>query len=609
MERALVSKILSVEEFFRLGAFRPANVQRDFRWGWPQAEKLLTDIEVAAREAGLLAGEDVPENDEDQTDPEDGADEPPLEIADVESAAERAPNVFFAGAMILFPANVDGGEYEIFDGFQRATTLTIAVAVLRDVLNETLGDDPIIARLHACIAAPARDDAFRLSHPGKAVALSRFVQPIGKAGVPRNAPSAPEHDSDKRVFDIQRKMARKFLRIRPEDARAFAAFLLDHVRLAAILVDNQRLARGAFVSTNLYGVRLRRDELFKGQLMSLARSIDEERRIEEIWNDVRTKIDDQLEEFLIAIDLLTRRRPQSPDCLGDLLIDLEARAQRGALIPWMGLLNRYADAWRALEEHLKFPHGGPLGNYIWRLSFFPWSEWKPAALCWMERFQAQKQSSSNQQRVYNKFRDRFEQLGRRCLAITIYDFGEGRRAEIFLNTVRRQLRASPELPYSMDRSGIRPLDFSRKVRADVKARLSLPIEDRQIRRAVILWHEATLWGEHAPGHLRRGTVEHVLPEKPTLTSRWRAAFPLEETRYVCHNSLGNMCVVSAEANMEMGNQDYAEKQAVLAAHNEYDKFKTAADLEVVRAWTQEVIQERTARIASAIWASIDLPEP
>src|SRR5947207_1351990 len=132
-------------------------------------------------------------------------------------------------------------------------------------------------------------------------------------------------------------------------------------------------------------------------------------------------------------------------------------------------------------------------------------------------------------------RRRFDALHRRCMAITLYEFGEERRSEMFLKALQLALRQRPSEPFSKRSQSMLPLDFSRKVREMIQAGLSLPIEDYEVRRSLMLWYEASLWpDELAPGHIRGGSVEHILPDKPDLRSQWIVDFPNVEERYFRH---------------------------------------------------------------------------
>ena len=609
-DNVISSRVVGIEELFQSGQFRPAAVQRDYQWTIDQSERLRRELTDAMSALQLADDDGVADIDGSDVLPEDQEDELaeddeiglPDEISETGAVSPKAMAVFYIGAIILRP--VAAGQYEIFDGLQRLTTLTILLAVLRDLLKK----GPVKKRLEAVITDGGQN--FRLTHAGKDRSLITLVQKAGEAKKVRYFRSAPDSDSGKRIFDVQREYARHLKNWPIEQLESFAKFIFDHVQVSVIEIADKRLARHTFVATNLYGLPLRRDEVFKGQLIALAQDDEQAKQIEGVWNDVRLKVGDRFEEFLICCDMIERRQTQGADCLGDLIDHLEGRAAKGEILSWLGVLNSYADAWAKLVDYPKYPHGDPLGNHIWRLSFFKWRDWMPLALHWMERHRAFKGPEKARSAQYGRTLRRFAQLHRRCMAITIYEFGEENRAEIFLKALKLAMRKSPITPFTEEGKSGRPLDFSEKVRRDIKAALSLPIENYEVRRSLMLWYEASLWEKDlAPSHLRAGSVEHVLPGKPALSSQWRTDFSDDGKRYMLHNSIGNMGVVDAQVNDEMGNSNFSVKKPILDREGQFDKFKTMKDVEHIAAWTPKVIKERTERMAREIWKELGLADP
>src|SRR5208337_2790536 len=167
----LSARVLPVEQFFRLGAFIAASVQRDYVWDSQQSEELLTDIERAC-----AAYSPEPE--------QDG--EPVISIAG--DTGDEAGNVdetarlptgqedsfgYHLGSVVVRCAAP--GQFEIFDGLQRATTLTILLCVIRDLTSSD--------GLRSRIASLIRDGSVnRLVIPGADHTLSSEIQAPGQAG-------------------------------------------------------------------------------------------------------------------------------------------------------------------------------------------------------------------------------------------------------------------------------------------------------------------------------------------------------------------------------------------------------------------------------------------
>src|SRR5215470_16708162 len=83
----LSARVLTVEEFFRLGTFTPASVQRDYVWDSQHAEDLFNDIDRACTRPGEEpehnSGPYIPvleESDEEEAEPVEG--HPAWQVAD-----------------------------------------------------------------------------------------------------------------------------------------------------------------------------------------------------------------------------------------------------------------------------------------------------------------------------------------------------------------------------------------------------------------------------------------------------------------------------------------------------------------------------------------------
>ncbi|MEL6227703.1 MAG: DUF262 domain-containing protein, partial [Pseudomonadota bacterium] len=342
MPQLISSTVLSLADFFELGSFEPASVQRSFKWGPEEADQLLQDVlqalkaseDISAREmlADIIDGGSASNdnNSEVKSSPEsvspddlveadegpDGFDQEALQV----QPAARA-SLFFLGAIILRPRA--DGRHELYDGLQRVTTLTIMLSILRDQIE----DASLKARLNDVIAMPG--GRFRLRHRGASEILATLVQPPGEAArVRRRAP--PFLPSEAAVYSILRTLRTALERRAPVAREALARFLLDRVTVAVIATPDETIARHAFVATNLYGLRLSRDEIFKGELTALSRDEDEATRMLAIWDEVQTLVNGrdlimrdpqtgveqkvgQMEAFLLVADVLERREEQRAD--------------------------------------------------------------------------------------------------------------------------------------------------------------------------------------------------------------------------------------------------------------------------------------------------------
>jgi hypothetical protein len=633
MTALLSADACSIGELFSLGRFQPASVQRNYQWDEARALRLLKSITAAMESSG--AGKvDLEDTDVDQhlgdrppekaetiplaSDEPDEANKPDVELP-------AAAPAFYIGALVLQP--VGQTKFDIYDGLQRLTTLTILMAVLRDFAE----DKAIWRRLSEAIGDTAA--MFRLSHVADDTLASR-VQPPDSTRTYLKREHRPDSDTGRHVHDVKCRFYAMLRNRRKADRDALARFLLDNVFVSIVKVTNSRLAREIFVSSNLYQLPLQRDEIFKGQLVGLGRSRQEAERLRVLWDEMRevagrkqsvsaeavsdmhdsfgVRRDTSFERFLIAYDVIERRKLQRPDCLGDLIEHFEHLARRGELVERVEQMRAYADTWKRIEDSVESPTGGPIWSHVWRLGFQEWDDWRPLALLWLHKHETSGGRSIRWGADNTLWR--MATLSRRAMAISLYQFGPHDRERAFLNAVMLASRSRPEEPFSTQGRSL-PLDFSPKVRRKIMTDLSLPMEfddQGRTRRTLLRWHEANLWdeaGQPPPGYIKGATVEHVLPERPALGSSWHSVFPDPEERYICYATIGNLALADREVNRELGDKPFGDKQDILARTAQYEKYRTLADVERTARWDPATVRARTVGLADAIWRELRLPTP
>jgi Protein of unknown function DUF262/Protein of unknown function (DUF1524) len=581
---ALGARILTVADAFALGRFAPASVQRDFQWEERQCQDLFSDLER------VFAAEDSAR---DETDGAGDADSVSADLLpDRDAAPLASQRDYFLGAVVLRPTADD--RYEVFDGLQRLTSLTILIAVLRD----SAGAGPLADQLDGLIVSPNGD--FRVSLPSKDTTLREEVQKRGEAGKARRA--QPASHMGARIRAACTLFRRELGRWDARRRAAFADFLLHRVQLVSIAAADPMLASQIFVTTNARGLPLDKVELFKGQLIDIAQDEATAERIAQSWNGVQTLVGDDFEDLLAVLDFIERREPQGADRLTKFADHLLRRYGPADIGRFVDRLELYANAWRDLHGRLFEPGDPDCGAAIWMLRLFKWREWKPLALIWTAQYLRQRaQDGVSAERARTLFSRRFEALHRRCLAITLTGNSDLDRTTIFGRAVSQVARKRDPL----DQQGA--LGFDAHAQARIQETLRLPLIHDDTRLTLLRWAEAMHWPARPPRAIARASVEHILPQRPQTGSHWLTEFPNEDARFnVCH-ALGNLAVMDFKANEAMGNADFAAKLPVLLA--QAGKYKMLEDVATSPAWNAEAIAARTRRLCDFVWTTLDLPAP
>ena len=591
----LSARVLPVEEFFKLGTFSPARVQRDYVWDAAQSEDLLNDVERASADVFRTAEENgeirISIVDEDH-DEDDGEPEPSAPFP--EGGHDTAP-VYHLGGIVL--RRLGASRFEIFDGLQRATTLTILICLIRDLtVSPDLRDrtTALIESGGVCrVTLPGADGTLQKEIQAGKQSLKNFRREVGARG-------KRIRRSRGLFYSISKAGTRSGfpgLRVSSWSARS-SLWRKPPVRTSRAKSSLPRT--GAACSSTPV-------DIFKGQLLDIAEGESVTEKIARAWDGLLQILGDEIEPFLQALDFIKRRAPQGPDHLTKFADFIEQTYGAGRILEAMDEMRNYASAWVELTAKLKQSTSPIEHRGVWRLRFFKWFEWRPLALAWFKEYRDQrgKTAKGAAARAETLFQKRFSALHRVCMVLTLAKFSATDRAKIFGKALAQwKGKADP-----LSAKGIRPgaLTFSPHQLAKAAETLATPLYDDEIRLTLLRWIEAGLSGESVHPDVPFATVEHILPRRPEAHSQWLRDFPNEEERFAACHSIGNLAVMDYDANVEIANRDFELKLA--AIREQAQKYRTLADVAAQDGWTAGAVRGRAAAMIGEVWRLLNIPGP
>ena len=123
-------------------------------------------------------------------------------------------------------------------------------------------------------------------------------------------------------------------------------------------------------------------------------------------------------------------------------------------------------------------------------------------------------------------------------------------------------------------------------------------------RYVLLRLDAFRTEDGASYDYQTASVEHVLPQRPALDSKWNQFFPTKEVRDRYVNRLGNLVLLSRGKNMIAENYDFElKKEKYFFAGKLATPFVLTNELQNTREyseWTPAVIEQRQKKLMSAL---------
>jgi len=580
------SQSVSIGELLRSGSFVPARVQRAYCWTEEQQQSLLEDLLAAFAEFGL--------------DPEPAHEAPPpieiagenggeqaILLAEPDREIELSAPFTFLGTLVLMPVT-DGGAikdgFEIYDGLQRITTLTILFAVLRDLLDtrKDYGIRPLLQ-------TDAGTNRLVLSQTNDILALDVLAH--GRTGKRyRGGPGLT--DAAMRVRECVATMRGRLSGWNEARLAAFNAFVRDQALVSVIHISDRRISGKAFVSINSGGMPLMPDEILKGQLIDLASAVRNTEkaaeRIEWVWNMLQEEFGKAgFDDFLRSVDFIERRQPQSADYALQLMEHIRRRYTGEEGVAWASdRLIQYRAAFKWIYEGEVMEVATGVHASLRRLQLLKWDQWRAFAM--LIAIKSRPQDLAR----------RIDILDRCCFALTLATPDARRCAEMLGRKMERFARST-----SFGRQG--GFTFTKAQHERMKRALESPLPDSGRRGTVMRWIEAASHGDRVPNYIvdPMSSVEHVYPKNPeTHWTTFEDGMDIDHAATV-RELTGNLCILPAD---ELGNAPFEEKRR---AYQRLKGCRFANEIASARNWTPEQVKARTGRIAEMTMRFLALDPP
>lgn len=96
------------------------------------------------------------------------------------------------------------------------------------------------------------------------------------------------------------------------------------------------------------------------------------------------------------------------------------------------------------------------------------------------------------------------------------------------------------------------------------------------------------------------SIEHVLPQRPSLNSQWLEWFPDEELREAWTHRLGNLVLLSKRKNSQAQNFDFERKKREYFQRQGVTSFALTTEVLNEKEWTLEIVEERQQRLMETL---------
>lgn len=495
--------------------------------------------------------------------------------------AFRSTVIYFLGAMVVIRPRGRGPQ-DVVDGQQRITTLTIILALLRDMSSST--DEA--ALLHTMIGHEGMGMMFGGGHRWR-ITLNTMDTPFFRENVQmrgatqhqdrlRQAARDSQSESQQRIAAAVNLIYDELSDMSQEERSRFAQWLLDEVTIVRVRVNEYATAYKVFQSLNHRGKPLSDHDILKSALFERAGFTNKEAIEQSVrWNTYTNRLSDRGFGDMLKQVRAIYDRSGAGEMVDGLLQSVMQLMPVGTFLNEK--LPRFVDAYDAVVngniDGLSL--GSEALRRICHLRSIHHESWRAPAIMFLV-------NNAHDSEAADRF---FWALDR--LAYTLQYSVQDREY--------RQKRYRRVLDW-MDRPGElfdtdSPLDLTAKEKADMIERLRGRFPNFKQRRALLMRISAATPGGIALQPDTDCTVEHILPRTPPKGSDWYDEWSRARDREELTECIGNFTLLTHAENQEADRSSFQEKLTIYFRDGP-PSFALSNDLKGRSGWTPDDVRAR-----------------
>jgi uncharacterized protein with ParB-like and HNH nuclease domain len=496
----------------------------------------------------------------------------------------RSDSEYFLGSLVLRDLN-NGSykEFEVLDGQQRLTTLFMLLAVIRDTSsNQDLLNtysDMLFQKKNVFKGIPER---VRILYKIRDSVESFISDSILKKGGTKNATFLKDklNEDNTSIKNMANAIItmRKFFDVKEEiEVESFAQFLAMNVIFIYVSTDNREDAFRLFTILNNRGIPLTSADILKS--INIGEIEYESKKYARAWEEIEGELGDEFDRFLSFVrTILVKEKARV-----NLLEEFEEKVYKKGLLLKGTETIKYIQNYKEVYDNLILLKDSQLSNDFKNLITImqiglPSDDWVPSLMYYYKKFGKED---------LTKF---LKKLEYKFVGDWILQFTSTQRIEnmnkilkqIELNSTSSDLLEKDEL-FMVDKQALREI-------------LDKNLYGRRFARYILLKYEY-LESDNTV-HLadyKTISVEHILPQTPSPTSKWVEDFDTEQRQFWTHK-LANLVLISKRKNSSLSNLDFERKREKYL-QKRIDVF-TGSKIFILTAdkWTHEVLAARQEKM-------------
>ncbi|ELB2228266.1 DUF262 domain-containing protein [Vibrio parahaemolyticus] len=507
-------------------------------------------------------------------------------IDDIYQSYLSDENEYFIGSMICI--NKGNNTFEVVDGQQRLTTLSLIVSELKKLIDFQGVKDDLQKRILPIDVYSDETDEPRLVVRNKEHDLYKFYILQDKKEYKPEKPSDTEQ-----LFIDNAAAVRNYLSGKEQvDLKKIAKYILQNVFIVFVQTDDFASSFRLFNVLNNRGLPLSNADLLKNTLFESSASMKKDSsQIESSWSQIEDMVGvNKLDKFL-TLHKLSEKKDRDrvlQKGLDSFIESLQLDFNNDAVEMSLMLVNSAKNYTRLAD--IEFENLS-LKRRIASLTNLATDEWIPPVMAFMNRM-TRKQDLTWLE--FNEFVSAFEK---------VYMHG---RIKNLVKSQREMVCYSALVAINNDKSFSEIIEHVNQ-HADNEGFIDSLDEDlyeprpNQVNliKAILLRLDLEQQDESVlKTYTGRITIEHILPQKLT-NDYWKARFSNEEHAVWLHK-LGNLTLISGSKNSEAQNSDFDKKKGVYEKLNNKSSFDLTKDICKANEWDLFALKERHEMMKNAL---------
>jgi len=508
---------------------------------------------------------------------------------DVSNAMSNALDQYFLGSTVL--QQIDKSTYDLVDGQQRLTAVSILLAVIRDV---TSNED-----LRKKIQAYLYQEEDRWKEIPEQMRItpwdelkSLFKEYIYKTGGTEqfladfgtNIRYADQDDPRYHIYEGITTFHEKISN--HPDVEGLVKYLLNRVYMVYIMTNTQTSAFRLFNVLNSRGLPLEPCDLLKSENLGAIQDALTRDKYAKIWRSIEEEIGREELSNVIAFIRTIKVKEKAQLGIYDEFQNIFKKGLLGRGVGFMEYLKEIVDIYRdkVLEGQLDSHEPEERNNYKITIDlmqrFVPFSDWIPSLLAFRHRFNSD-----------HGLLDFLLRLEKKVVLEWTLGFSPTER-ETSLNKIMKLIddaKTPVEVIEKME------LPKGNETEAQFLSKLNdsqlYSVYGGKLAKYLLLRVDKESWElENFPGYPGTVTVEHILPRNPPENSQWLNQFT-EKDRGEWTNRLGNLVPLSGRKNSRAQNYDFDRKKMVYFGPKG-TAFRITQQLQNIPDWNIEALKNR-----------------